>query len=71
MAVKFLADGEGIADLVASNFTALPGRNPEGFIELVEILAGFKRGPTGRLKSYVGASAGRSPSTTTRSSRSH
>ena len=36
MAVKFLANGDGIADLVAANMTVFPSRTPEGFIELVD-----------------------------------
>ncbi|WP_370949162.1 catalase [Amycolatopsis sp. cg5] len=40
MAVKFLADGKGIHDLVAANFRVFPSSTPEGFIELVEALAG-------------------------------
>lgn len=39
MAVKFLRDGEPVADLVAANFRVFPSKNPEGFIELVEALS--------------------------------
>lgn len=41
MAVKFLADGKAVHDLVAANFTVFPSRNPEGFIDLVEAFAGL------------------------------
>ena len=39
MAVKFLRDGNPVADLVAANFRVFPSRTPEGFIELVEALS--------------------------------
>ncbi|MEA5365389.1 catalase [Amycolatopsis sp., V23-08] len=41
MAVKFLdGEGNGVHDLVAANFRVFPSSTPEGFIELVEALAG-------------------------------
>ena len=39
MAVKFLHEGNPVADLVAANFRVFPSRTPEGFIELVEALS--------------------------------
>jgi catalase len=39
MAVKFLRDGNPVADLVAANFRVFPSRTPEGFIDLVEALS--------------------------------
>ena len=39
MAVKFLREGNGVADLVAANFRVFPSRTPEGFVELVEALS--------------------------------
>jgi catalase len=39
MAMKFLADDAGVADLVAATFRVFPSRNPEGFVELVEAMA--------------------------------
>jgi catalase len=38
-AVKFLLDGNPVADLVAANFRVFPSRTPEGFVELVEALS--------------------------------
>ncbi|MDT7802005.1 MAG: Catalase, partial [Actinomycetota bacterium] len=41
MAVKFLdGEGHGVHDQVAANFRVFPSSTPEGFIELVEALAG-------------------------------
>jgi catalase len=39
MAVKFLAEGKGVADLVAANFRVFPSSTPEGFVELVEAMS--------------------------------
>ncbi|HEY4019205.1 MAG TPA: catalase [Pseudonocardiaceae bacterium] len=39
IAVKFLREGNPVADLVAANFRVFPSKTPEGFIELVEALS--------------------------------
>lgn len=50
MAVKFLADGHPVADLVAANTATFPARTPEGFVALVELLSKLQGGPLGRLQ---------------------
>jgi catalase len=50
MAVKFLADGHGVADLAAANTLTFPSRTPEGFVALVELLSMLQGGPIERLK---------------------
>lgn len=49
MAVKFLADGHPVADLVAANTATFPARTPEGFVALVELLSKLQGGPLDRL----------------------
>jgi catalase len=49
MAVKFVSDGDTVADLVAANFTVFPSREPEGFIEHVELLGYASAGRRGLL----------------------
>ena len=50
MAVKFLADGDAVADLAAANTLTFPSRTPEGFVALVELLSKLQNGPLGLLQ---------------------
>jgi catalase len=50
MAVKFLADGHGVADLAAANTLTFPARTPEGFVALVELLSKLKGGGIAKLQ---------------------
>jgi catalase len=50
MAVKFLADGHGVADLAAANTLTFPARTPEGFVALVELLSKLEGGTLDKLK---------------------
>jgi catalase len=50
MAVKFLADGQAVADLAAANTLTFPSRSPEGFIALVELLAKLQGGPLDKVQ---------------------
>ena len=50
MAVKFLADGDAVADLAAANTLTFPSRTPEGFVALVELLSKLQSGPVGILQ---------------------
>jgi len=54
MAVKFLDGDTGVADLVAANFRVFPSRNPEGFVELVEIISGLNGPPAARARALGG-----------------
>jgi len=49
MAVKFLADGDAVADLAAANTLTFPARTPEGFVALVELLSKLQGGIGGKL----------------------
>ena len=50
MAVKFLADGQAVADLAAANTRTFPARTPEGFVALVEVLSKLQGGKIDRLR---------------------
>ena len=50
MAVKFLADGHGVADLAAANTPTFPARTPEGFVALIELVSQTQGGTFGKLK---------------------
>ena len=57
MAVKFLDGQTGVADLVAANFRVFPSRNPDGFVELVEIISGLDGPPAAKARSAAGLAA--------------
>jgi catalase len=50
MAVKFLSDGNAVADLVAANTATFPSRTPEGFVALIELLSKLQGGLLDRLQ---------------------
>jgi catalase len=50
MAVKFLTDGNAVADLAAANTVTFPARTPEGFVALLELLPKLQGGLVGRLR---------------------
>ena len=50
MAVKFLTDGNAVADLAAANTATFPARTPEGFVALIELLSKLQGGPLDRLQ---------------------
>lgn len=50
MAVKFLADGQAVADLAAANTLTFPARTPEGFLALIELLSKLEGGALAKLK---------------------
>lgn len=50
MAVKFLVDGDAVADLAAANTPTFPARTPEGFVALVELLSKLNGGVVGKLQ---------------------
>jgi catalase len=50
MAVKFLADGNAVADLAAANTPKFPARTPEGFVALLELLSKLRGGKIDKLK---------------------
>ena len=50
MAVKFLVDGNPVADLAAANTLTFPARTPEGFVALLELLSKLQGGPLDRLQ---------------------
>jgi catalase len=50
MAVKFLGDGNAVADLAAANTLTFPARTPEGFVALLELLSTLQGGTIDKLK---------------------
>lgn len=50
MAVKFLVDGDAVADLAAANTLTFPARTPEGFVALLELLSKLRGGPVDKLQ---------------------
>src|SRR6476659_3798148 len=50
MAVKFLADGQAVADLAAANTCTFPARTPEGFVALIEVLSKLQGGKIDQLR---------------------
>jgi catalase len=50
MAVKFLEDGNSVADLAAANTPTFPARTPEGFVALLELLSKLQGGLIDRLQ---------------------